>query len=85
MHWLTMVCVLVLFGMIYGIGHLVWKLWQRQDAAERDHDQTREVAEAAASDAAACAAVIDRLERPRRRRLHAVQDKTRGVSTWTME
>ena len=93
MHWLTMLSILIILGMIYGMGHLLWKLWQRQDATDqrqaatdRKHDQTREVAEAAASDAAACAAVIDRIEAPRPRpRLRAVRDERRGVSTWDWE
>lgn len=86
MHWLTMLCLLIVFGMIYGLGHWIWKICQRQAADDQERGEIRDIAETAASDAASCAAVIDKLDiLPQRRRLRVVTDKTRGVSTWNWE
>jgi hypothetical protein len=91
MHGLIMFCVVITMLMVYGVGHWQWKECRRRKAFEadaiRDRQELREKADAAASDAAACAAVIDRMENhhPQRRRLHAVRNEQTGVSTWTME
>lgn len=87
-----MTVFLVIFVMIYALGHWHWKECRRHRRAEAaaeldrevataDRAEIREVAEAAEAEAAACAAVIDRIGRPRRR-LHAVRDNKTGVSTW---
>lgn len=87
-----MFSLLIAFGMIYGLGHWIWRLHHtivtKSSDAAREHDELRRVAEAAASDAASCAAVIDKLDvlpQPRRRRLQVVRDEARGVSNWNWE
>lgn len=84
MHPLTLICLLIAFVLIYGIGHWHWKECRRHRAEEQ---RIREVAEAAASDAASCAAVIDKLGNhlAKRRHLYSVRDEKLGVSVWKLE
>jgi hypothetical protein len=90
MHGLMMLCVVITILMIYAVGHWQWKECRRRRQFEadavRDRQEIREVAEAAASDAASCAAVIDKLGNPpKRRHMHAVRDDNLGVSVWKWE
>lgn len=90
MHPLTMLCLLIVLFMIVGMGRWQWNECRRrrrfEQSALRDRDEIREVAESAASEAASCAAVIDRIGAPQpRRKLHVVRDSTTGVSTWNWE
>ncbi|MGB3443831.1 MAG: hypothetical protein WBA97_34270 [Actinophytocola sp.] len=84
MTGLYMLYLLIGFGMIYGLGHWHWSECRRRRDFEldawQDRREIRQVAEAAASDAAACAAVIDRINKPAksRRHLRAVRDDKRG-------
>lgn len=85
--------LLIVIGMIYGIGCWLYYECRRRRAYEadaiKDRQQIRAVAESAASEAASCAAVIDKLDTPRPRqtgrRLQAVRDERSGVSTWNWE
>jgi hypothetical protein len=85
-----MLILLIIIGMIYGVGHWQWKECRRRRAFEedalRDRQQLREVAETAASEAASCAAVIERLGKTKaHRKLRAVRDEPHGVSTWQLD
>lgn len=90
MHWLTMFCLVIILLMIFGIGRWVWaihnRLHTKEDEAALEHAEIRKAVESAASDAASCAAVIDKIGiPPPRRKLHAVRDEVTKVSTWHWE
>lgn len=89
---LHMLCTVIFIGMIYAIGHWHYSECLRRRAwelhADVDRQDIRDVAEGAASEAASCAAVIDKIgtpAAPRRRQLHAVHDQRSGVATWHWE
>lgn len=75
------------------IGAIGWALYRESErrkaadvAAAQDRRDIRRVAEGAASDAASCVAVVDRIDNlPRRPRLRAVRDDATRVSTWHWE
>jgi hypothetical protein len=87
-------CVLIPvinFVLIAAIGSWLYRECRRRRRKDtwdaQDRTEVRTVAETAASDAASCAAIIDRLEtngQPRRR-LHAVHDERSGKSSWHWE
>ncbi len=81
MPGLHMLSLLIIIIMIYAVGHWHYRECQRrriwEDEAVQDRWEIREVAEVAASEAASCAAVIDKIgttEPQPNRRLWAVRD-----------
>lgn len=82
MTGLNNIYLLIITGMIYTIGRWQHRECRRRRAVERaatrDRAKIRGIAEQAASEAASCAAVIDRIPLTQERRLHLTTDQ-RGI------